>query len=330
MIRPMQHLLPFYLFLCLITGAAAGLVMVMVRRRSGFRPLTWFIVFIVGMGVNILSNLFMFYESININKAIGFEYYLLMGLVAPFSVAQFAAGPLFFHGLLEVPYRKAGNRIVLGLAVANCLLSISPLAVEYASAQRHIVLHPGYIVSQSIGLAMIVYTLVVAIAYRKNLADPGQARLVRNFLILSLVFLPGFVHDILFFGSSRSIDELPATIIFYPLFFCVLTGAAALIGVIWLVRRHLGTQALAGEEAVGRTVRLDPATLAALGLSEREAGVAALVAEGLGNKQVAERLGISAKTVNNHLYNIYQKLGINSRYELLVRIGRIGQDTQGL
>ena len=39
------------------------------------------------------------------------------------------------------------------------------------------------------------------------------------------------------------------------------------------------------------------------------------VARGLGNQQVAARLGISAKTVANHLYRIYEKLGVSSRTE---------------
>ena len=59
----MQHLLPFYLFLCLATGIASSIVLVMVRLRSRWRPLTWLIVFIVAMGSSILFNLLMFYQS---------------------------------------------------------------------------------------------------------------------------------------------------------------------------------------------------------------------------------------------------------------------------
>ena len=49
------------------------------------------------------------------------------------------------------------------------------------------------------------------------------------------------------------------------------------------------------------------------GLSAREVEVLRLVAQGLTNEQVAERLVISARTVNTHLTSIYGKIGVSSR-----------------
>lgn len=49
------------------------------------------------------------------------------------------------------------------------------------------------------------------------------------------------------------------------------------------------------------------------GLSEREIEVLQLVAEGLTNAQIAERLFLSPKTVSSHLVSIFGKLGVTSR-----------------
>jgi DNA-binding NarL/FixJ family response regulator len=48
-------------------------------------------------------------------------------------------------------------------------------------------------------------------------------------------------------------------------------------------------------------------------VTEREVEVIALVATGRTNRAIAERLGISEKTVARHLSNIFTKLGLSSR-----------------
>ena len=59
--------------------------------------------------------------------------------------------------------------------------------------------------------------------------------------------------------------------------------------------------------------RLEPATLARLGLSSREAEVLALVASGKTNPAIAALLHISSRTVQTHLEHVYRKLGVQTR-----------------
>ena len=59
-------------------------------------------------------------------------------------------------------------------------------------------------------------------------------------------------------------------------------------------------------------------------LTTREAEVLELLAEGLSNRRVAERLGISEHTVKFHVASIYGKLGASSRAELIRRAARRG------
>ena len=62
-------------------------------------------------------------------------------------------------------------------------------------------------------------------------------------------------------------------------------------------------------------------------LAKREAEVANLVAEGLSNRDVAQRLGLSEHTVSNYLFRIYERLGISSRVELVLYILRYSRRT---
>ncbi len=54
------------------------------------------------------------------------------------------------------------------------------------------------------------------------------------------------------------------------------------------------------------------------GLTDRERQVVALVAAGYKNKDIAKRLGISGNTTKHHIYNIFDKLGVFNRLELLL------------
>jgi DNA-binding NarL/FixJ family response regulator len=49
------------------------------------------------------------------------------------------------------------------------------------------------------------------------------------------------------------------------------------------------------------------------GLTSREVEIVRLVTSGRTNKQLAEELGVSTRTVDAHLRSIYAKLGVKSR-----------------
>lgn len=51
-------------------------------------------------------------------------------------------------------------------------------------------------------------------------------------------------------------------------------------------------------------------------LSQREMQIVELVCKGLTFKEVAKQLTVAPSTVSNHLYRVYEKIGINSRTEL--------------
>jgi len=61
-----------------------------------------------------------------------------------------------------------------------------------------------------------------------------------------------------------------------------------------------------------------------LGLTPRETELATLVASGLKNRDAADRLGISEGTAKIHLYNVYKKLGVANRVELVLRLRTAG------
>jgi two-component system, NarL family, nitrate/nitrite response regulator NarL len=59
-------------------------------------------------------------------------------------------------------------------------------------------------------------------------------------------------------------------------------------------------------------------TAATNSLTPREQEVLRCLSEGLSNREIAERLGISQHTVKNYLFHIFDKLGVSSRVEALL------------
>jgi len=88
-------------------------------------------------------------------------------------------------------------------------------------------------------------------------------------------------------------------------------------GQVWANSRqlHLILEALVSASPLRMRSAQKPALLA-----KREEEVANLVAAGLTNREVAEKLGLSEHTVSNYLFRIYEKLGMSSRVELVLYI----------
>lgn len=59
-------------------------------------------------------------------------------------------------------------------------------------------------------------------------------------------------------------------------------------------------------------------------LTSREQQILELVAEGMANRQIAEQLGISARTAQKHLENLFKKLHVHDRTELVTQAFRRG------
>ena len=69
--------------------------------------------------------------------------------------------------------------------------------------------------------------------------------------------------------------------------------------------------------------------LPAIKFTARERDVARLCCEGLQTKEIADRMGVSLRTVESHKSNIFRKLGINSTVELMhyaIKTGIIRQE----
>jgi DNA-binding NarL/FixJ family response regulator len=80
------------------------------------------------------------------------------------------------------------------------------------------------------------------------------------------------------------------------------------------------------EEILQRILELSPKSKRSrpAGMTSRELAIVKQVAGGLSNKQIARRLGISEKTVRNHLSSAFHKLRASNRTEAVLNAMRMG------
>lgn len=76
-------------------------------------------------------------------------------------------------------------------------------------------------------------------------------------------------------------------------------------GELWVERQVLTEWALANAQCANK-----------FGLTRRELEIVREISQGSSNKQIAAKFGVSEPTIKSHLTNIFDKLGVNSRFEL--------------
>lgn len=87
------------------------------------------------------------------------------------------------------------------------------------------------------------------------------------------------------------------------------------MGQVWANSAELGYVL---ESFRGATSLALPQTGTAATLSKRERDVIRCVAEGLTNREIAQRLNLTEHTVKNYLFRIFDKLGVSSRVEVVL------------
>jgi DNA-binding CsgD family transcriptional regulator len=90
---------------------------------------------------------------------------------------------------------------------------------------------------------------------------------------------------------------------------------------IWLGRRLTTPSVVVREVAIAApaTFERDEAAIAALGLTPREVEILQFIAEGLSNREIAERAYVSENTVKTHSSRVFDKLGARRRTQAVQR-----------
>lgn len=113
----------------------------------------------------------------------------------------------------------------------------------------------------------------------------------------------------------RSVAPFWRTRWFAVLALLFVASGAALVVRMWLKLKSAFM--VIGDKADGM--------IASYGLTSRELKILRLILRGESNKEIEKKLFISASTVRNHISNIYRKLGVRNRLDLINQIAKDAQ-----
>jgi DNA-binding CsgD family transcriptional regulator len=302
----MQHVFIFFYLVTLLIGAGALAVSGFIYHRTRIRLLGHYILYLSSVTLFVLSYLFaLSYANLNLAD-VSFNLVLLIvfASIASFTLLMFSIG-VFAHSLVLERTPAWRNVIVGGASAIMLVLMVSSFDIDMASKR----------ISQSRGLPlylalalfylMVIYSIGLKITYWKRLDEERKA-IARSITVLNLIFFPGAVYDLHLYMTHQ-------VLIFTPLFFCVF----AVLFTLYVAKRYsMGLKLTAGGITEGS---LDKALLGT-GISSREKDIIQLMLNGLGNKDIAERLFISLNTVKTHNRNIFRKMDVKSRFELVMKL----------
>jgi DNA-binding NarL/FixJ family response regulator len=101
----------------------------------------------------------------------------------------------------------------------------------------------------------------------------------------------------------------------------IFTVVGVYVGLRWTRPKEV---VVVREVREARAFALDAAKVKELGITPREHEILGLIAEGLTNRQIGERLFVSENTVKTHSSRLFEKLGVNRRTQAVQKGQELG------
>jgi DNA-binding CsgD family transcriptional regulator len=302
----MLHLVLLVMLMALILGTWAAVYAFQFYKVYGHSFLRFLVRYIFFLNLAVFLYLVTKYFYLNFPDSLFTDpkstFYTIVFLIATLVEVGLIHSYFFVVlGLKGIEDSQKSNRF---FAVGLILLGISYIIgittyMNTGSNMWIITMYKGVVISAMI----VILTANVSLLIRKKAENNNNTlKSMRTFGWFNLV---GYV---IFFASSA----LPESVGIY-------VSASALlllnsIPIVWLKKFFMSGYIKFMHD--GNLPFLDVA-LQNYQISKREREIMELILQGKSNKEIEDGLFISYNTVKNHIYNLYQKLGVKSRGQLI-------------
>jgi DNA-binding CsgD family transcriptional regulator len=308
-----EHLLIAYDILAILIGFIALFNTVSWALKTGQNDLGNFSIiyglFTLMMVMLVLKK----YLFVNVAEYSTQTWYITSGVYHVIDYAVIMATLYYFIDAHQFRYGRRVAGVFLVLMLLSDGLIFSPYGAVLDAENRMIWFKTGYWIA---GIwNAIAFTCAIALGYWLLVRVWNTEK--RTFTIGLLVFASvGYLESIGNFFSSIGVRSAVLT---NERGFIYSSIPYVLYGIFLIVyfMRYPASTPVANEEP-------SKEFLSKYGITDREREIILKVMQGKSNDDIARELVISLATVKTHLHNIYKKIGIDSRFDLLARV-RSGQ-----
>ena len=311
----MEHLQIAYDLFVIMIGLAALSIIVFWAARTGESDLRDFSIVYTCFTLVLIVLMLKKYLSLNVEDYSARAWYALSGVDETLSYAVIVALIHFLTGVYKVRYRRAITMVFLVMMLVTVALNLSPIGAVLDPAARTIRFGTGYRIATVCYFLSFTFALALGFGLLRRAWHSER----RNFLVGLLIFATVGYMETTFnllpalrrttFTLSNENDFLFSSIPY------------ALYGVFliaYFLRFPIAVAAPLATEAIPQ------AFLTKYSITDREREIILKVVQGKSNADIASELFISLATVKTHLHNIYRKIDVDSRFDLLARV-RSGQ-----
>lgn len=231
---------------------------------------------------------------IQVSSFIPFLYKLLDFVGTSFSSLL---GLFFINYLFGLDITNIKKKIFISIFA----LQFTGIAIYYLFDTHYIF---KFIIHASI-VAVIVYELYIGLKNYKQVVNKDLKQAIKSFILITIIFLPFIIIESYkpYIQLIKNIELLKIAAL--PSYFLTIN-----IFNLIFVLKYFNTPSFIANN------KLTDYFKQKYDITEKQSEIIELIIEGLTYKQIAEKLFISPKTVDNHIQNIYKKLNVNSKMQL--------------
>ena len=305
----MEHLLIAYDILVIILGFIALSNAIVWALRTGDNDTGNFIIIYALYTLMLMILVLKKYLFVNVASYTGWTWYTVSGIYQVIDFAVVVASLHYFLEAHQFRYARRLSGIFLLLMLVCSGLIFSPWGATLDAENNIIHFGAGYWLA--IGWNAVAFTCALVLGYWLLVRVWNTEK--RTFVLGLLIFASvGYLESVLSFSQSFGMTSVNLTTENGFLYSSI---PYALYGMflIWYFILHPAPTAWADDE-------ISASFITEYGITERERELILKVMQGKSNADIARDLFISLPTVKTHLHNIYKKLGVDSRFDLLARL----------